>query len=450
MKLCFSAVDLLTQRLCQKHLSCRRVQPWHSYAFLTTKTRRLAIDMIITSPKNVQDAEKQMVPASSFLKPSYKNHRNKGVNFKQTNCSEPDLHHRNTRSIPGPDSAGVPPWFAGFFAIFRNLRWISSMGIIGDSESTKYEKNTKSVSAIVNLQRIIVFSRWENTTSAETERIWFWFSKFSDHPKAPHFFSHTAICRPLRLSPLLPLALPPNCQSSANCPVTTPSWGKHVSTYPPLVPWNDPLAILLYGLTSNHSFSRPYSCRVPLGDQQFYLRCHSTSARVALLSTSLHLGEQVCYKEANIQRCHRNLLAHKDCAYSNQGPKYNPGRIRLRRFSLGLPVWQPHLRWFAPHVLAQFSSSPLLVRQTIGWPIGDLPVQLAGPHAGQGRKALWRNLCLPHSIFQYISYLSWLRTKKSLLTVSSPTKRKHLTSPFHRLRFTGTVPVFAKGFVWKA
>lgn len=242
-----------------------------------------------------------------------------------------------------------------------------------------------------------------------------------------------------------PLAVPPNCPSSAaNCPVTTPSWGKHVSTYPPLVPWNDPLAILLYGLTSNHSSSRPYSCRVPFGDPQFYLPCHSTSARVALLSTSLH---QVCYKEANIPQCHRNLLAHKDCAYSNQGPKYNPGRIRLRRFSLGLPVWQPHLRWFAPHVLAQFSSSPLLVRQTIGWPIGDLPVQLAGPHAGQGRKALWRNLCLPHSIFQYISYLSWLRTKKSLLTVSSPTKRKRLTSPFHRLRFTGTR--FCKRF-WKA
>ena len=294
--------------------------------------------------------------------------------------------------------------------------------------STKYGKKTQKVFQQLSIfKKLSLFSRWENTTSAETEEAnsdspscacAFWITR-----KLHHFFSHTAICRPLRLSPLLaPWKFHPTAKTSATCPVTTPSWGKHVSTYPPFVPWNDPLAILLYGLTSNHSFSRPYSCRVPLGDQQFYLPCHSTSAQVdPLLSTSLH---QVCYKEANIQQCHRNLLAHKDCAQSNQGPKYNPGRIRLGRFSLGLPVWQPHRRWFAPHVLAQFSSSPLLVRQTIGWPIGDLPVQLAGPHAGQGRKALWRNLCLPHSIFQYISYLSWPRTLRQKPAYSVLTNKK--------------------------
>ena len=146
----------------------------------------------------------------------------------------------------------------------------------------------------------------------------------------------------------------------------------------------------------------------------------------------------MCCREANIQQCHRNLLAHKDCAYSNQGPKYNPERIRLRRFALGLPVSQPHLWWFAPHVLGQFSSSPLLVRQTIGWPVGDLLVQLAGQHAGQGRKALWRNLCLPHSIFQYISCLSLGQWKKKLLTLLADKKKTSHRSPFHRLRFTGT------------
>lgn len=158
-----------------------------------------------------------MVPASSFLKLKHP-----GINFKPSYIPIKTIETRGQLQ-----AKHIAPSLICIIGIFVQFLVQIQQGFHqklemdqqhGDSESTK--KNTKSVSAIVNLQQSSLFFHWENTTSAETEET------DSDSPscacafriirKLHHFFSHTAICRPVRLYPLLPpWKFQPNCQSSA-------------------------------------------------------------------------------------------------------------------------------------------------------------------------------------------------------------------------------------------
>jgi len=97
--------------------------------------------MIIPSPKNIQDAEKKKVPASSFLKlkhpginfkPSYKDHRNNGSTFqaKQIAPSLICIIGIFVQFLNEDSAGGTHHGLPDFPAIFRNLRWINSMGIL--------------------------------------------------------------------------------------------------------------------------------------------------------------------------------------------------------------------------------------------------------------------------------------------------------------------------------